>query len=130
MRRGAAVRPRKAALALILALAAPLPATVSAGAQQADGERLFRQRCGACHSIDPAQNRSGPHLSGIIDRAAGSTEGARYSTAMRGSSIVWSREALDSFLAAPRQMVPGTTMNVAVPDAAQRAAIIAYLESQ
>lgn len=99
-------------------------------AQQAGGEQLFRQRCGACHSIDPGQNRSGPHLAAVIGRPAGSIEGARYSSAMRESGIIWDGQALDTFLAAPRQTVPGTTMTVGVPDAAQRAAIIAYLESQ
>ncbi|TIW06652.1 MAG: cytochrome c family protein, partial [Mesorhizobium sp.] len=34
----------------------------------------------------------------------------------------------DTFLAAPGQMVPGTSMTVGVPNAAQRAAIIGYLE--
>ncbi|TKT69916.1 c-type cytochrome [Aquamicrobium sp. LC103] len=116
-------------LVVVAALAVPpLPAT--ANAQQADGERLFRQRCGTCHSPDPGQNRSGPHLAGVIGRAAGSIEGARYSKAMRESGVVWNDEALDNFLAAPRRMVPGTTMTVGVPDAAQRAAIITYLESQ
>lgn len=100
----------------------------AAFAQQADGERLFRQRCGACHTMDPGQNRAGPHLSGIIGRTAGSVEGARYSAAIRESGVVWDSQSLDTFLAAPRQMIAGTTMAVGVPNAAQRAAIIAYLE--
>ncbi|BCH16730.1 c-type cytochrome [Mesorhizobium sp. L-2-11] len=100
----------------------------AASAQQADGERLFRQRCAACHSLEPGQTRAGPHLSGIIGRAAGSVEGARYSAALRESDIVWDGGTLDAFLAAPRQRVPGTSMTVGVPNAAQRAAIIGYLE--
>lgn len=111
---------------LLAAAGLLLPATASA--QQADGERLFRQRCGACHSLEPGQNRAGPHLSGVIGRMAGSVEGARYSAAMRDSSIVWDGQSLDTFLTAPRQMVPGTSMAVGVPNAEQRAAIIAYLE--
>lgn len=113
--------------ALLAAIALLFPATASA--QQADGERLFRQRCGTCHTMDPGQNRAGPHLSGIVGRTAGSVEGARYSAAMRESGIVWDSQALDTFLAAPRQMVPGTSMPVGLPNAAQRAAIIDYLES-
>jgi cytochrome c len=104
-----------------------LPAAASA--QQADGERLFRQRCGACHTMDSDENRVGPHLSGVVGRTAGSVEGARYSAAMRESGIVWDAQSLDTFLAAPRQMVRGTTMTVGVPNAEQRAAIIAYLEA-
>lgn len=114
------------AVAGIVALLVPAMAV----AQNTDGEGLFRQRCSACHSIDAGQNRSGPHLADVIGRTAGSIEGARYSNAMRESSIVWNNQSLDAFLAAPRQLVPGTTMAVGVPDAAQRAAIIAYLESR
>ncbi|RWM21449.1 MAG: c-type cytochrome [Mesorhizobium sp.] len=117
----------RASLAAFLT-AAGLLLPVAASAQQADGERLFRQRCGACHSLEPGQNRAGPHLSGVIGRKAGSVEGARYSAALRESDIVWDGGTLDTFLAAPRQRVPGTSMTVGVPNAAQRAAIIGYLE--
>ncbi|WP_245319386.1 c-type cytochrome [Mesorhizobium temperatum] len=117
----------RAFLAALLA-AAGLLLPDAASAQQSDGERLFRQRCGACHSLEPGQNRAGPHLSGIIGRTAGSVESARYSAALRESDIVWDGGTLDTFLAAPRQMVPGTSMTVGVPNAAQRAAIIGHLE--
>ena len=119
-------RARAPLVAVLAAAGLLLPAAASA--QQADGERLFRQRCGTCHSLEPSQNRAGPHLSGVIGRTAGSVEGARYSAAMRESGIVWDSQSLDTFLAAPRQIVPGTFMTVGVPNAAQRAAIISYLE--
>jgi len=99
-------RARLPLAALLAAAGLLLPATASA--QQADGERLFRQRCGACHSLAPGQNRAGPHLSGVIGRQAGSVEDARYSAAMRDSNIVWDSQSLDTYLTAPRQMVPGT----------------------
>lgn len=119
-------RARAPLVAVLAAAGLLLPAAASA--QQADGERLFHQRCGTCHSLEPSQNRAGPHLSGVIGRTAGSVEGARYSAAMRESGIVWDSQSLDTFLAAPRQIVPGTFMTVGVPNAAQRAAIISYLE--
>jgi cytochrome c len=112
--------------ALLTSAALFLPAAASA--QQVDGERLFRQRCSACHTMDSGQNRVGPHLSGVVGRTAGSVQGARYSAAMRESGIVWDAQSLDTFLAAPRQMVQGTTMTVGLPNAEQRAAIIAYLQ--
>lgn len=119
-------RARLLLTALVTSAGLLLPAAASA--QQADGERLFRQRCGACHTMEPGQNRVGPHLSGVIGRSAGSVEGARYSAAMQESGIVWDARSLDTFLAAPRQMVQGTTMTVGLPNAEQRAAIITYLE--
>jgi cytochrome c len=117
---------RPAFTGLLIAVGLLLPTV--AFAQQADGERLFRQRCGACHTMDASQNRAGPHLSGVVGRTAGSVEGARYSPAMQESGIVWDSQTLDTFLAAPRQTVPGTTMTVGIPNAEQRAAIITYLE--
>lgn len=102
----------------------------SAAAQEVDGERLFRQRCAACHNIEPGQTKMGPSLLGIIGRTAGSVEGANYSQAMQSSGITWDRQSLETFLTAPRQMIRGTRMTVSIPDGAQRAAIINYLESQ
>lgn len=104
--------------------------TAPAEAQEAGSERLFQQRCGACHSLQAGQNGIGPHLAGIIGRIAGSIEAARYSDAMRNSGIVWDSGSLDAFLASPRNVVPGTRMTASIPDPAQRAAIIAYLENQ
>jgi cytochrome c len=46
---------------------------------------------------------------------------------MRSSGLLWDRQSLDAFLAAPRQTIPGTSMTVGVPDAAQRAAIIGFV---
>ncbi|WP_191062019.1 c-type cytochrome [Geminicoccus harenae] len=98
--------------------------------QAADGERLFRTRCGTCHSIEPGQNRVGPSLAGVLGRAAGTLEGARYSPALRESGIVWSSETIDAYLADPRQLVPGTTMTVGLRAPAERAAVIAYLDGR
>ena len=41
--------------------------------------------------------------------------------------MTWNRETLDSFLIAPARKVPGTRMVVSVPDAQQRARLIAFL---
>ena len=116
-------------LTILLATIGVLP-PLSAAAQQTDGERLFQQRCAACHSMEAGQNRTGPHLSGIFGRSAGSAEGANYSSAMQSSDITWDRSSLDVFLASPGQVVRGTRMSVSVANAAQRAAIIDYLENQ
>jgi cytochrome c len=102
--------------------------TAPANAQNSpDGERLYQQRCGSCHSIEPGQNRLGPHLSGVVGRTAGTVEGARYSPDMQKSGIVWDDKTLDTYLDNPRAIVPRTTMTIALRDAAQRSAIIDYL---
>jgi cytochrome c len=119
---------RTAVFVTALASAALSVSVADAQDRTADGERIFRTRCASCHSVEAGQNRVGPHLAGIIGRTAGSVEGARYSRALQASGVVWNEQTLDTFLANPRQTVPGTTMAVNLPNAADRAAVIGYLD--
>ena len=121
---------RRRALPAILLAILSLLYHLPAAAQDIDGARLFQQRCATCHSMEAGQNKAGPHLSGLIGRAAGTVEGATYSDAMRSSGITWDSQSLEAFLTAPGRMVRGTRMTVAIPNAGQRAAIIQYLEGQ
>jgi glucose/arabinose dehydrogenase len=50
-----------------------------------------------------------------------------YSGALRESQLTWDRATLDRFLAAPGQLVPGTTMPIAIPDDGERRAVLDYL---
>jgi len=98
----------------------------------ADGDpvhgKIVFNRCAACHSIT-GEKRMGPPLNGVIGRTAGSTEGARYSDAMRNAGLVWNDENLDRFLQAPRKFLAGTTMMISLPQARDRADVIAYLKT-
>ena len=94
----------------------------------AAGERLFRTRCGSCHSVQAGQNRIGPHLDRVVGRKAGSVDGARYSQGMRDLGVTWDAAQLNTFLSNPRTMVSGTTMTVSVPNEADRIGIVAYLQ--
>jgi cytochrome c len=101
--------------------------TGTAIAASDDGETLFRQRCQMCHSLDPAKPVAmGPTLRSVVGRRAATARFA-YSEPLVKSRLVWTRANLARFLAAPTALVPGTKMPIAVPDAAQRAAIIGYL---
>jgi cytochrome c len=55
--------------------------------------------------------------------------GFEYSPALRASRIVWSAETLDAWLADPERLVPGQRMSYSVPEAAERAALIAFLKA-
>ena len=55
-------------------------------------------------------------------------EGFEYSPALGASRLVWSAQTLDAWLANPERLIPGQRMNYSVPDAADRAALIAYLK--
>ena len=104
----------------------------AAAAQAADavrgGER-FKIMCATCHAVDPAQKKMGANLKGVVGRKAGSVEGATYSAAMKAAGWTWDKEKLEAFLADPKKSVPGTTMMLGVSSAADRADIIAYLET-
>jgi len=116
-----------------LALAAASWATHASVAQEADaaaGERLFRQRCGACHQIETTRNGVGPHLQGVVGRAAGRVEGFNYSPALRGSGITWTAETLETYLTNPTAMVQGTRMVQRFNNADERRTIIEFLSNR
>jgi cytochrome c len=91
------------------------------------GERLYRQRCAGCHALD--RNRAGPSHRGVYGREAGAVENYRYSAALRESGLIWNSPTLDSWLANPPALVPGTSMGVRTPRPQDRADLIAYLRS-
>jgi cytochrome c len=106
---------------------AVLVAALAAGDPTA-GEAVY-SRCQGCHSLE--YNRTGPKHCSLLGRRAGSAPGYEYSAAMKKSGIVWSEKTLERFLADPVKTVPGTTMTYAgVPDAKDRADLIAYLKQQ
>jgi cytochrome c len=111
------------------AFALLLTAAPAIAQDAAKGETLFKQRCAACHSVTAGENKMGPHLVGIVGRKAGSVEGAKYSKALPASGLTWDEANLDAFLANAKKLVPGTTMAFVLPNATQRADLIAYLKT-
>jgi cytochrome c len=109
-------------IAALVAVASPAFAEGNADA----GKRVFG-KCIACHGTTEGRNGPGPSLVGVLGRPAGSVPGFNYSPALRGANITWSAEELDAFLANPREKVPNTRQPIAIPSAAERADIIAYL---
>jgi cytochrome c2 len=112
---------------LALALLASTGA-VRAEGDAARGEKKFVD-CAACHAIEAGKNGVGPSLAGIFGRKAADNPEFRYSPAMKKSGIVWSAQTLDRYIADPQQAVPANRMPYAgIPDAAERADLIAYLQ--
>jgi len=95
------------------------------------GEKVVK-KCKACHWADKEKNKTGPHLVGIIGRAAGSLESyKKYSKAMKESGIVWDDATLTEYLRAPKQYVKGTKMAFAgLKKDADIENVIAYLKAQ
>lgn len=67
--------------------------------------------CAHCHEIGPgARAVTGPPLTGVIGRRAGSVPDYPYSDALRGSGVVWDAATLARFIANPQAVAPGTRM--------------------
>jgi len=92
------------------------------------GQVLYESRCVACHSLDT--NRVGPAHRGVYGRRVGSAPGYSYSDALKNSSLVWNEDTLDRWLSDPEKLIPGQHMNYSVPDAQDRADLIAYLKKE
>lgn len=111
-------------------MVAGLAASVQARA--ASGAALFASKCQICHSVAAkgAPALLAPNLRGLVGRKAASSAFPSYSAALKKSGLTWTSANLDTFLAAPGKLVPGTRMVIGVPDARQRADLIAWLATQ
>ena len=102
---------------------------VYAAADVAAGEKVFT-KCKACHKMN-GENGTGPHLNGVVDRAAGGVPGFAYSDAILAmANAPWSPENLNGFLISPKTYAPGTKMGFAgLASVVDRANVISYLAS-
>jgi cytochrome c len=119
---------RYAPIILTVATAATL-ATVTAAADQtpAAGQALYQAKCGGCHSLD--SNRIGPAHRGIVGKKIAAVPGYAYSPALKKLTGTWTPAKLDAWLQGPQNVAPGSKMFLTIRDPAQRATIIAYLQS-
>ena len=118
---------------VLAALCAPVllgAGAASAAGDAARGANAFRA-CIACHSLEPGVHRTGPSLAAVWGRKAGSLEDfARYSSALKGSGMVWNEQTLDRWLRDPQAAVPGNYMIFRGIDAERaRADLIAFLRT-
>ena len=108
--------------------------TLDAKILAADGDAGRGQRafgaCAACHSLQPDQNMTGPSLSEVWDRKAGSVASfSRYSSALKSANIEWNDKTLDEWIKDPQHLVPGNEMTFpGIKDAQQRADLLAFLK--
>jgi len=116
----------------LIALSGP----ASAAGDAAKGKEAFA-KCAICHQVGPnAKTLVGPELNGIVGRKAASVEGYPYSPGMKklgDEGFVWSEANIDKWITDPKAMLPQSPMALAfqgVPDADERANIIAYLATQ
>ena len=113
---------------LVLLVAAQADALAAGDAKR--GAQVFRQ-CMACHSAQEGEQMTGPSLSHIWSRRAGSVEGfTRYSDALKNARVTWNEATLDKWLADPERFIPGTSMTFAgLKQARDRQDVAAYLKA-
>ena len=93
-------------------------------------------KCGICHQVGPgAKTLVGPELNGTIGRKAASVADYPYSPGMKklgDEGFTWTEEHMDKWIADPKAMIADSPMALAfqgIPDASERADIIAYLKT-
>lgn len=115
----------------VMAAGLAAPTAAFADGDAVAGAKVFR-KCAACHVVDEAKNRVGPHLVDIVGRPVASVDGYKYSNAMTSHADEvpeWTEEALDAYLRDPRGVVKGTKMAFAgLKKDEEVANVIAYLK--
>jgi cytochrome c len=93
------------------------------------GERVFNA-CGACHSLEPNRNMTGPSLAELWNRKAGGLPSfQRYSDALKSSGVVWGDKTLDQWITDPQHLIPGNQMTFpGLKDTQQRTDLLAFLK--
>ncbi|WP_230661327.1 c-type cytochrome [Psychrobacter sp. I-STPA10] len=95
-----------------------------------NGKQLYHDLCDKCHKLTPGSNEKGPQLLRIYGAPAASLKDYKYSEVMINSGWVWDEKTLDTYLKDAQQALPGNRMRTdGVPDANERADIIAYLST-
>lgn len=98
------------------------------------GRAYFQISCAVCHSSELGTNntviiKQGPSLVGILRQKAASSPRFNYTQALTDFGLKWDAATLNRFLMSPTTAVPGTLMPMPVPDATNRADVIAYLST-
>lgn len=111
------------------AILASLPAPYQ-NADLYNGQAKFAL-CKACHSVARGAGAAlGPNLWGVFGRRSGTAPGYAYSEGLKRLGVTWTARTLNSWIANPRAVVPGTKMAYAgLEDPRDRADVVAYLKT-
>lgn len=114
----------------LVSIAACFVSASAFGAEDAERGAKAYQACVACHSLEPGRHFTGPSLSNLFGRKAGTAPGfQRYSDALKGSGVEWNEKTLDAWLRDPAGFIPGNVMTFAgLKDEKLRTDLIQYLK--
>jgi cytochrome c len=124
------IRCKMTRISLIAVAALLLAAGRSYAAGDPEAGKLVFKRCAICHNVEPGKNKIGPSLFGVVGRQSATAPDFNYSEAMKNFKHQWTPDELSTYLAEPRQVVPGTKMIFpGLKDEKERQDVIAYLET-
>lgn len=115
---------------LLVIFQSPVQAEESAPQGDVERGRLLFAPCRTCHYAEPYMgHNNGPNLHRIFGKVAGKQVGFEYySKTFKEAEFVWTPQLMYVWLAAPMEMFPESTMmSRGVPDAQDRADLIAFL---
>jgi len=122
----------KLKLALAGLMIAVAPTIAFAEGDAVKGKKVFK-KCKACHSAEKEKNKVGPHLVGIIGRAAGSVEKYKYSKGMKAKAAeigAWDEANMAEYITNPKKFLGAKSkMTFKLKKEDQRNDVIAYLKS-
>ncbi|XP_041479236.1 cytochrome c-like [Lytechinus variegatus] len=93
------------------------------------GKILYAEICASCHTVEPGRtDRSGPNLSGIWGRQAGTLPGYKFAESDEKKGITWNDRSLWDYF--ERGHIPGTRMffRALHRNHQKRADVLAYLK--
>ena len=94
------------------------------------GELIYQDACGQCHQLNPGLNKKGPQLMNIYGAPAADLADYEYSETLAASGWIWDAETLDPYIADAEKAMPDSKMLAdPMPDASERADVIAYLST-
>ena len=115
---------------LALGFAAAIAITGTTATASDDGEKLFKKKCGTCHTVEEGKHKIGPSLAGIMGKKAGQTDFSKYK-ALKDSDIVWDEANMDAWIENPKKFIgKASAMTAKIKKDDERAAIIEYMKSQ
>lgn len=72
------------------------------------GQKYFKQRCAACHSMKQGVHKAGPSLDGVLGRRAGSVPKFHYSRDLKAAGakgLVWNDKWMVAYLKDPAHLL-------------------------
>lgn len=113
---------------MAFALSVAIFATAGTAGAAGKGAKLYKKKCGACHSTEAGKHKIGPSLAGIVGRKAGSTDFKKYK-ALKGADFTWTEEKLDGWITNPKKFIgKKTAMTAKVKKEKDRKLILEFLE--